>query len=96
MFFLLRFLAGCSAALILDEDDDEEDDDEEDEDDDDDDEDEDEDEEEEGLSDTRGWSAGSASDRLVRCVRTPLSPSLFLSALRSLNVDLQVNIHNRG
>lgn len=60
------------------------------------DEDEDEDEEEEGLSDTRGWSAGSASDRLVRCVRTPLSPSLFLSALRSLNVDLQVNIHNRG
>lgn len=55
-------------------------------------EDDDEEEEEEGLSDTRGWSAGSASERLVRCVRNPPSPSSFLSALRSLDVDLQIFI----
>ena len=91
MFFLLRFLAGCSAPLILDDDDDDDDDEEEEEDDDE----EDDEEEEEGLSDTRGWSAGSASERLVRCVKTSLSPSSFLLALRSLDVDLQVNIHNQ-
>jgi hypothetical protein len=87
VFFLLRFLAGCSAPLILDDDDEEEEEEEEDDD---------EDDEEEGLSGTRGWSAGSASVRLVRCVETPLSPSSFLSALRSLVVDLQRNIHNHG